>query len=277
MKLHALRSMSASVLNSTRLRQTAVVAVTGAGALALAGCGPGAGIGAGALLLLAWPLAHSAWAGPQMPCPKPGLELCRNGIIVTPCCSYNDDPEACGPNAVAEPFVTCGQNTCVPGRDPGRCAPAPNGWLHGREIKGPDDCKANHGAWAKACVDRQVSDICIPPMPTNYGGPPAVASWHACGTDRCTTYRLPEDCFPGRSEAVNFPLWFQTTHCIGPTGFGVWREICLHGAVEQRCIPLAPSAGASVGAVAKTGGAQAFVTCPDGSCAVGRDDSVCPK
>lgn len=225
---------------------------------AFAGCGAGgasilgAALGAVGLLALLLPASRVVRAGPPMPCQGVEERVCSNGQIAKRCC-----PRGAKCNFDSRPFLDCGHGTCVHGADPGRCpSPAPRFKTQGA----PEDCGGPSG-WRLACVDRAVSGICIMPMPTNYAGPGFNPPYRTCGEPRdqlgaaCTTHLLIEDCHPTRAELGSEP-------CDGG-----WAKVCLGGEVAERCLP--------AGAAPPEYRATAFVTCGDGSCAVGTDATVC--
>jgi hypothetical protein len=242
------------------------------GGSVLAGCGGEVGLGAGAIALglLAWPFARAASAGPPMPCARPGPTHCSStGLIRSDCCERNPDGVGCDGAEVAE-FVGCGNGTCAPGRDLGRCdAPRPTIIAEAGSMA---ECEARYGHWQQACLDRRLTQVCVPPMPTNFTGPAFIPHARGCGGDRCTTHVLIEDCYATTEEARSFwPLGPPADGglCLGPSGAGQWQRVCLKGAVALRCIPASPL-------LASRTGARAYVECADGSCAVGASPAACP-
>lgn len=242
------------------------------GGVVLTGCGGEASpwVGAVAFGMLAWPFLRNANAGPPMPCIKPGPIHCSStGLIRSECCTQNPEGVGCDGAEVAE-FVDCGNGTCVPGRDLGRCvAPRPTMVADARSRV---ECDARHGNWQNACLDRRFTEICVPPMPTNFTGPAFVPHAKGCGGDRCTTHVFIEDCFPTVDEARSlWPLGAPVDGglCLAPAGPGQWQRACLKGAVALRCVPASPL-------LASRRGARAYVVCEDGSCAVGDSTAACP-
>lgn len=226
------------------------------GAAALTACGAGgasvlgAALGGLGLLALLLPASRVARAGPPIPCSGYEDTTCSNERLVKRCC-----PEGARCNYASPRYLECGHGTCVVGADPGRCpSPAPVA----TPAASAEDCR---GGWALACVDRKVSGICIMPMPTNYGGPGFNPPYRTCGEPRdqlgaaCTTHLLIEDCHPTRAE-------------LGDAACdGAWAKVCLGGEVAERCLP--------ADAAPPEYRATAFVTCGDGSCAVGADATAC--
>ncbi|MCB9548480.1 MAG: hypothetical protein H6706_21950 [Myxococcales bacterium] len=228
--------------------------------LLVAGCAPVVGsgaLGAGvifAALALAG-LAGRAQARPARgdacgaPMPKPvctGTEhqSCVEGRVLTSCC-----PQGAKCNYRYAPFQACGDDTCVPGKDPGQCPPK-------EPIALPAATQADcNGSWEKACVAGKVTMACIMPVPTNYAGPNRNPPFRECGEDRCTTSPFIEHCYPvkpAEGEAA----------CL--TG---WTKVCLQGRITERCLPLAaPKSQASTD----------FTACPTaGTCVLGQDADAC--
>jgi|GEM_PF-2115374 len=239
------------------------------GGATLLGCAGGAGVGIGAALLLAWPMARVAFGRPKARCPNPGQEVCNGGRLQTRCCDVTPDAPGCKEGETVEPFVACGNSTCVPGSDLGRCTAPPNR-LYLDFVPTPEACVAQNGSWQPACFENKAQEVCVPPMPTNFSGSSYTPAFKLCGPKRCTTHVLIEDCYPTPEEATT--LWPGTSDeglCIGGMGIGSWQKVCLQGAVDMRCVPLAPTGQAPA--------VSAYIPCPDGSCAVGQDTSHCPK
>jgi hypothetical protein len=256
-----------NLFNSNQLRGLAAGSLTLGGAVLMGGCGPGASIAAGSLLLLAWPFARAALAGPPRPCPDGPVLHCAGGNVVQHCCAWHANDALCTKDATLPPFVSCGRGTCIDGHDAGRC-PAPDN-APMLMADSAEACRSQAGNWRRACVDGRVAEACVPPLPTNFGGPPQIAPFHTCAADRCTTHVLVEQCYPKAGEAVSFGLWTAPPACVGPTGLGVWQKVCFDGAVEERCLPQSM--------LAAPGGARAYVMCPDGSCVVGKREALCPQ
>ncbi len=263
------RKLSASLMTPTR-----VAFITLAFGTQL-GCAEGSaplGLGLG-LIVLALPLARSAKAGAPLPCEERSPNVCTSGYIVNVCCSRDPSHPHCQSGFNPEPFVTCGSNLCVTGRDPGRC-PSPVA-SHQSNVSA-EQCRGSSsygGGWAPACIDRKVKEVCIPAVPTNYTGPALNPPYQTCGGDRCTTHTLIEDCFPTEKEALSLaPMSNPRVNgfCLSTAGVGTWQPICLGGKVDLRCVPKPYDRN--------RGGRSPFVSCPDGSCAVGPSpELVCPK
>jgi hypothetical protein len=201
--------------------------------------------------LVAGPLATRVRAGESIPCSGYEERACNNGNIARLCC-----PAGAKCNFANRPFVACGHETCVDGRDPGRCpAPAPRTFAAKDEV----ECRTKYGHWAPACIERRVQNACIPMQPTNYTGPGANPAFRTCGpasAARCTTHVLMEDCYPSRTE-------------LGKAACdGAWTKVCLGGTIGERCLPTGPGA--------PTFPAATYVPCDDGSCATGADRRACP-
>jgi hypothetical protein len=236
----------------------------------LAGCDSGSAALSLGLVLIAWPLSRTASAGAPRHCPKRSPATCTGGLIATTCCSDNPDAPECRPGFEPPPFMSCGNQTCVLGRDPGRCTAPAN------EVTSLARTQCTGLApfgphWREVCVDRKLTQACIPGIPTNFSGPARVADYQTCGANRCTTHLFIEDCFPTTRDVLN-PTGEEPDDggdCRSDAVAGRWQKVCLGGKVDLRCIP-------TVRAVTRTG-ARAFVMCPDKSCAVGNDPKrVCP-
>jgi hypothetical protein len=263
------RKLSASLMTPTRVALLTLAFGT------QLGCGGGTaplGLGLG-LIMLAWPFARSSQAGAPMPCDKRAPAVCSSGYIQNTCCAWDPSHPHCKAGFKPEPFVSCGSNLCVEGNDPGRC-PAPLA-AHDTGVTA-EQCNGSSsygGGWQPACIDRKVKEVCIPPVPTNYTGPAQNPPYRTCGGDRCTTHTLMEDCFPAEEEALSFmPLSMNREHglCLSSAGPGTWKKVCLGGKVDLRCVPRPYDRN--------RGGRSPFVSCPDGSCAVGPSpELVCPK
>lgn len=222
----------------------------------------------GSLLSVLVPRGVSSWlgidsarAGAPMPCGGYETTACQDGRLQTRCC-----PAGAKCNYRDEPFIGCGHGLCTTGGDPGRClAPRPNVTA----AKSEADCKTESGDWALVCADKVVVSACLPPMPTNFMGPGFNPRFVACGSgaslsstgdgqvgDRCTTHLLEEDCYPTREE-----LGLRACQ-------GALTKVCLGGKVIEKCLPqnLSPFKP-------RVWPASTFVTCDDGSCAVGSDKS----
>jgi hypothetical protein len=218
-------------------------------------------IGASAVNL--GPAWQPALAGAPMPCSGREVTSCEHGEIRKTCCARQPDALVCKTTASPPAFVECGDRTCTLGHDLGRCAAPKNRslWL---DVKSREACAERRGRWAEACVDGKVREACTPPMPTNFGGS-FIAAFSRCGPTTCTTHVLPEHCYPRALPSV---LALPGGPCVGPTGLGLWTRVCFSGAIELRCLPEAMTK--------RPGGARQFVSCPDGSCAVGVDVHACP-
>jgi len=220
--------------------------------IALAACGPGATAGWGTALGVMMALGISwrvgggeARSGPPMPCTGYEVTTCNGKRLVKNCC-----PRGAKCNYRNPAHIKCGHGTCVQGNDPGMC-PSPKPVVTPAKTKA--DCRT--GNWAKACIDRKVTEACIMSVPTNYMGPGMNPVFQTCGADRCTTHKLLEDCFPTKKE-------LGKTKCDGK-----WEKVCLAGKVEDRCVP---KAHLKTSLPAKT-----YMSCKDGSCAVGSDAGAC--
>lgn len=194
-----------------------------------------------------------------MPCQGSQHVSCSAGRIQTQCC-----PEGAMCNYRDEPFTGCGHGLCITSGDPGRCvSPRPNVTT----AKSEADCKNDSGEWALVCADKVVVHACLPPMPTNFMGPGNNPRFKSCGSgaapmssedakvgDRCTTHLLDEDCYPTRDE-------LGLRACEAPL-----TKVCLGGKLLEKCLPqnLSPIKP-------RLWPASTFVTCDDGSCAVGDD------
>jgi len=213
-------------------------------------------------LALAWP-ARLARAGAPMPCDGYEERSCDAGFVRTHCC-----PAGAKCNFDFPRFLDCGHGTCVVGGDRGRCpSPLPH--------TTPGDAACAPDGWELACVDRRVTKACIPPVPTNFTGPGLNPPFRACGDGRarltatpadftradvgarCTTHILYEDCFPSRGEVL-------PRSCLG-----AWQKVCLGGKLNQKCLPAEAPPDAFP--------AKTWVTCDDGSCAVGTDAAACAR
>jgi hypothetical protein len=193
--------------------------------------------------------APRARAGAPVPCDGTEKRVCEGGRMTTHCC-----PKSAKCNYRNPPHIDCGDGTCVEGGDEGRCRP-PQPVMSAS--KSEETCKKDYGTWEPACVAHKVTKACIMPVPTNYTGPPNNPSFRTCRTDRCTTSRFIEDCHPARGEVAE-------KACAGS-----WTKVCLGGKVTERCLPPVPEPESEFRA-------KTFVTCADGSCAVGDDKSTCP-
>ena len=192
-----------------------------------------------------------ARAGAPVGCDGSESRVCEEGRIVRRCC-----PKGAKCNFRNPPHIDCGDGTCVAGHDEGRCAPPqPQTTV----AKDEADCKKQSGSWEPACVAHKVTKACILPVPTNYTGPQHNPPFRTCrGGDRCTTGRFIEDCHPGRDE-------LEHQVCGGS-----WTKVCLGGKVVDRCLPWVVQPKSEYPA-------STYVTCDDGSCAVGEDKDVCPR
>ncbi|MBT9559557.1 MAG: hypothetical protein IV100_26240 [Myxococcales bacterium] len=159
---------------------------------------------------------------------------------------YNCCPPTAKCNYAYVPFTECGHETCVYGRDPGRCPTRQPVVDPSASKDGGKSC--SYGEPEQVCLNRKVTSACLMPYPTNYSGPPRNPPFKTCGDDRCTTSTFIEDCYPTRAE---------TKKCDG-----AWTPVCLGGQLTDRCLPKAPPAGT-------TFAATVFATCKDGSCAIG--------
>jgi hypothetical protein len=247
-------------------------------ALALVACAPGAAGASGALagvvlfvsvLALMAPSRRAvpaAQAGAPAPCSGWESRGCEGGSIQTRCC-----PEGAKCNFRDEPYLECGHGLCTTSGDLGRCpSPKPALFSSGAGPGGEDEaaCRKSHGSWERACANKVVVAVCMPPMPTNYMGPGMNPPFKVCGKgqrlvsaepavgERCTTHVLAEDCYPTKKA-------LGADKCLGG-----WQKVCLGGQVEERCLP--------VSLTPKSWHATTFVSCDDGSCAVGEDKTkVC--
>ncbi len=165
---------------------------------------------------------------------------------------YNCCPPGASCNYAYVPFTECGHETCVYGRDPGRCPTRQPAVDPNARKDGEKTCKYG-GMPEQVCLNRKVTDACLLPYPTNYSGPPRNPPFTTCGEGRCTTSNYIEDCYPTRAE---------TKTCDG-----AWTPVCLGGTLTDRCLPKAPPTGA-------TFAATEFAKCKGGSCAIG-DDGAC--
>lgn len=232
--------------------------------LLLAGCSPMIGAGAGffgVLLVVgvaflsytrasAEPGAAESSAATGAPMPRPTCDgwehkSCQDGRIKYSCC-----PKGAKCNYRYAPFQECGYEQCVPGNDKGAC-PAREPVIDAGKTQA--ECDKTSGQWAKVCANNQVKMACLPPMVTNYMGPPYNPSFRECGDNRCTTSRFIEDCYPNKAAEAK---------CL--TG---WTDVCIEGKLTQKCLPLtARKSEASTG----------FVKCPDG-CAIGEGPEACRR
>ncbi len=216
-------------------------------AVALAGCAPAVGGGLGLLLVLVGGIAllRTARAGAPLQCGGTETPYCDGGVVRRHCC-----PSGAKCNYRSAPYTDCGQGLCAPGGDRGRC-PAPTTFVS--PARSEQACKETSGSWELACLDHKVTRACIPPVPTNFSGPARNAPYRTCGGDRCTTHALIEECLVEKRPGAR---------CSGD-----WRKVCFGGKVRERCVPRdlgQPLEGAT------------YVTCADGSCAVGTERSACP-
>ncbi len=93
--------------------------------------------GALALLVIAGPLGRTGRAGAPIPCDGYEETVCQGGHIQRLCC-----PKGAKCNFDNGPFIACGHQTCVDGRDRGRCpSPLP------RTVAAKDeaDCTTKYG------------------------------------------------------------------------------------------------------------------------------------
>ena len=219
-------------------------------AVAAVGCAPAAGAGLGLLVVLVFgavALVRSAGAGAPVPCDGDESTYCEGGHVRRRCCPKN---AKC--NYRSAPFIACGQGTCAAGGDRGRC-PAPEPVVGPARSESACTGQGSHGSWELACVEHRVARVCIPPVPTNFSGPARNPPYRTCGGERCTTHTLIEDCLPENKPGVR---------CDGQ-----WRKVCFGGKLGERCVPRQLHEALS---------AAGYVTCPDGSCAVGSDRAACP-
>lgn len=205
-----------------------------------------------------WVLARTPVALADMP-PEPPLGVER-GTAHHSCDGARIQTSYCPPGAYCNyrymPFVDCGAGNCVIGADAGLC-PAPKATTLAATSKA--DCK---GSWEPVCLDRKVTDACVPKTQGRRAPNPPFVS---CGAGRCTTSRFVEDCYPTRKE-------------LGKTACdGTWEKVCLLGKLEERCVPKtapAPSTS-SVTPVPGSEHATTYVSCGKGRCAVGTHKGAC--
>lgn len=197
----------------------------------------------GALVVI--PLARVASrAGAPIPCSGYEARSCVDGRILEQCC-----PQGAKCNFESGPFVDCGAGLCTE-RDRGHC-PDPVA-----QLAPPGSCG---DAWELACVAGVVEKACIPPVPTNFTGPPLNPPFKTCGEwpgltapapgMACTTNALAERCYPAKAGAKLAggqkppPRQIPAEACgVVPWGgyAGVtaqWTEVCLDGHVVERCLP----------------------------------------
>lgn len=182
---------------------------------------------------------------PPPPCDGTRVESCVGGSVHVTCCPAG---EKCP--AVAE-FRHCGDGRCVDGKDVGMCAPRE---VHSVVAPNEAECVTSGAAWVKACVKGRVAMACLPPVPTNYTGPPQNPSFVTCGGDRCSVATHPELCFEERSA--------DDSACLG-----TWTKACVKGRISERCVPVFKGAGAA--------SIRAFSDCGGGRCVIGADVSAC--
>lgn len=208
----------------------------------------------GAALVI--PLARVASrAGAPIPCSGYEAQSCVDGRISTQCC-----PQGAKCNFENRPFLHCGAGLCTE-RDRGHC-PDPH-----PSVGPPGSCGDD---WELACVGGVVEKACIPPVPTNYMGPPQNPPFTTCGEGpgvtspavgmACTTNALPERCYPAKVGAKpaevtalpdkpGVPVRAVAPRQIPAKACGVvpwggyagitarWTEVCLDGQVVERCLP----------------------------------------
>jgi hypothetical protein len=199
-------------------------------------------------------------SSPDEECSGQETHYCAHGRIRERCC-----PAGAKCNYRDEPFVECGRGYCTTSGDVGRC-PVPTPLQYNAHDEAT--CHAMKGHWELACAERVVVAACLPPVPTNFSDPSPNPSFHVCGRgtrlvsgdvaegERCSTHPLEDDCYPSQAELGMAP-------CPG-----AWTPMCIGGAVVDRCVPVVPLAP-------RTWTAATFVSCPDGSCAVGSDGDAC--
>lgn len=208
-------------------------------------------------VVLVIPLARVAGrAGAPIPCSGYEVRSCVDGRILDQCC-----PQGAKCNFENRPFTDCGAALCTE-RDRGHC---PDPVAH---FAPPGSCG---DAWDLACIGGVVEKACIPPVPTNYMGPPQNPRFTTCGEGpgvtspavgmACTTNALPERCYPAKvgakvppiavlpdkpgvpSQKGAAPRQIPARACgVVPWGgyAGItakWTEVCLDGQVVERCLP----------------------------------------
>ncbi len=272
-------------MQGERLRRRVVASgLVGLVVFGLAACagptswGPGVGF---AMLLVALPViwltgltgltGRMARAGPPAPCTGYEESGCFEGRIQKQCC-----PAGAQCNFRNRPYTDCGQMLCVEMGDVGHCAD-PKAQVNAATTE--EVCRAERGQWAVACIEGKVAKACLPPMPTNYMGPPANPAFKTCGEGAdgrkgaqaaigtpCTTNILVEHCYPAKEGAVIAPKvkpgvsgedWRKTHRSVmtiadkacGQVPWGgysgvtaKWTEVCLSGRVTQRCLPIVAEA-----------------------------------
>ncbi len=185
---------------------------------------------------------------PRPPCDGWEHKSCRGGNIAVSCCPKN---ARC--NYAYAPFVECGNGSCVPGKDRGRC---PEKVPMTQPGVSKEKCDTYH--WQKVCLNNKVTEACIMPVPTNYMGPPRNPPFKRCSDQRCTTTDFRAACYPTKAE---------TSECGRSRS---WRKVCLMGKVEERCLPRPPTNFSGTFYPATQ-----FVECPDKTCVVGTDKNDC--
>lgn len=212
------------------------------------------------LMALLVPTRRGAQAGEPDECSGRETYYCSHGRIREHCC-----PAGAKCNYRDEPYLECGRGYCTTTGDLGRC-PAPTPTTYNADDEAT--CKGLKGTWELACAERVVVRKCLPPMPTNFSDPSPNPSFSVCGGgarlvsggvaagERCSTHRLVEDCYPDAAELGMAP-------CAGE-----WKAMCLGGKVVDKCVPVVPLKP-------QAWQAASFVSCPDGTCAVGADKKAC--
>lgn len=185
---------------------------------------------------------------------------CAHGRIRERCC-----PKGAKCNYRDEPYLECGRGYCTTTGDLGRC-PVPTPTTYNADDEA--SCRALKGHWELACAERVVVAACLPPVPTNFSDPSPNPAFHVCGAgtrlvsgavvegERCSTHPLEEACYPSAVELGIAP-------CPG-----AWTPMCIGGEVVDKCVPVVPLAP-------RAWRAAEYVTCPDGTCAVGSDVRAC--